>query len=266
VVLIDFWTYTCINCIRTQPYLKAWDERYRDEGLTIIGMHTPEFAFEREADNVERAVREAGLEFPVAQDNEFATWNAYRNQYWPAKYLIDARGHLRYVHFGEGDYEETETAIRGLLAEAGKATKQPAEPVEGETVSKRLATPETYLGLARAEGFVDRPTPGTRDYGSVPDDLRLNDFALGGRWRFGEEEALALDRAQLKLRFGARRVFLVMGADKPSQVRVTLDGKSRTITVKDQDIYTLADLPRAKSGLMTLDLDPGVRAYAFTFG
>lgn len=266
VVLIDFWTYTCINCIRTQPHLKAWDERYRDEGLTIIGVHTPEFAFEREADNVERAVREAGLEFPVAQDNEFATWNAYRNQYWPAKYLIDARGNLRYAHFGEGDYEETETAIRGLLAEAGEMTEQPTERVEGETISRGLQTPETYVGGARAEGFVDRLAPGGRDYGPIPNALPLNAFALGGRWDIGEEEGEALADARLRFRFGAKKVFLVMGADEPSKVRVDLDGERSVVEVDEQDIYTLADLPKAREGLMTLDVPAGVRLYAFTFG
>jgi cytochrome c biogenesis protein CcdA/thiol-disulfide isomerase/thioredoxin len=265
VVLLDFWTYTCINCIRTEPYLKAWDSEYRDDGLTIIGVHTPEFAFEREASNVERAVRESGIEYPVAQDNEYSVWNAYSNQYWPARYLIDARGHLRFVQFGEGDYDEMEAAIRALLVEAGKHEPAPVGDVDAQEPSRRVQTPETYVGSARSEGFVDRVTPGVRDYGSLT-PLRPNEFALGGTWRIGPEEGEAVKDAQLRVSFGARRVYLVMGADKPSDVRVTLDGRTRTIRVSDQDIYKLADLPKVRGGELTLDLDPGVRAYAFTFG
>ena len=266
VVLIDFWTYTCINCIRTEPYLKAWDERYRDDGLTVIGMHTPEFAFERDADNVERAVRESGIRYPVAQDNEFATWNAYDNQYWPAKYLIDAEGHLRYVHFGEGDYDKTEQAIRDLLAEAGHDRPAPVAGVDAQEPSRRVTTPETYVGYARADRFASPLRPGDKDYGPLPGSLPLNGFALGGSWELSEEDGRAGANARLRLHFGARRVFLVMGADTPSDVRVSLGGRTRTIRVSDQDIYTLADLAEVRRGTMTLDLDPGVRAYAFTFG
>ena len=149
MVLIDFWTYTCINCIRTLPHLVAWDRAYRDKGLTIVGVHSPEFTFERKAANVERAIEQNGIRYPVAQDNEMATWNAWSNQYWPAKYLIDARGNVRYAHFGEGDYEETEAAIRALLREPG-AMAGPAR--EFEVAEQR--TPETYLGSARAERFL----------------------------------------------------------------------------------------------------------------
>ena len=159
VVLIDFWTYTCINCIRTLPHLVAWDKAYRDAGLTIVGVHAPEFAFEKKASNVERAVRQNGIRYPVAQDNAMATWDAWGNQYWPAKYLIDQRGHVRYVHFGEGDYEETEEAIRSLLREPG-AMSRPGRTV---TAGER-ATPETYLGAARAEGFTTPPVVGTKRY------------------------------------------------------------------------------------------------------
>jgi cytochrome c biogenesis protein CcdA/thiol-disulfide isomerase/thioredoxin len=269
VVLVDFWTYTCINCIRTQPYLKAWDARYRDDGLTIIGVHTPEFAFERDAGNVARAVREAGIEYPVAQDNEFTVWNAFHNQFWPAKYLIDARGHLRYAHFGEGDYEQTEAAIRALLAEAGEATRDPRATIDAQRPSRAVQTPETYVGADRSEGFLPPTVAGARDYGPLPApaSLRLNEFSFGGRWRVGSEDGEAVSGARLRAHFAARRVFLVMGADRPSDVRVALDGRAvRTVRVREQDIYTLLDLPRAREGVLTLDLDPGVRAYAFTFG
>src|SRR3954462_13914852 len=167
VVLVDFWTYTCINCIRTLPQLKAWDAKYRRDGLTIVGVHTPEFPFEKDAGNVQDAIAQDGIKYPVAQDNKYATWNAYGNQYWPAHYLIDANGQVRYVHFGEGKYAETERAIRALLEEAGEGGGlggTSRAPVEQPT---RLATPETYLGSQRAERFDNDPIrDGVHDYGA----------------------------------------------------------------------------------------------------
>ena len=174
VVLVDFWTYTCINCIRTLPHLVAWDKAYRDAGLTIVGVHAPEFAFEKKASNVERAVRQNGIRYPVAQDNAMATWDAWGNQYWPAKYLIDQRGHVRYVHFGEGDYEETEEAIRSLLREPG-AMSRPGRTV---TAGER-ATPETYLGAARAEGFTTPPVVGTKRYDAAATSARASSASAG---------------------------------------------------------------------------------------
>ena len=164
VVLVDFWTYTCINCIRTLPYLKAWDARYRDEGLVIVGVHTPEFPFERSSGNVADAIGQNGIRYAVAQDNDYATWNAYGNQYWPAKYLIDAKGQVRYLHFGEGAYDKTESAIRRLLAEAGRAPGARAR-ASGERPSKLISTPESYLGAERADRFVNGPIQaGTRTF------------------------------------------------------------------------------------------------------
>src|SRR3954470_2545162 len=156
VVLVDFWTYTCINCIRTLPQLRAWDAKYRRDGLTIIGVHTPEFPFEKDAGNVEAAIQQDGLHYPVVQDNEYATWNAYANQYWPAKYLIDADGYVRYVHFGEGEYGKTEAAIRALLAESGRGALGARSRARVHT-PEALVTPETYLGSARAQRFVHGP-------------------------------------------------------------------------------------------------------------
>jgi len=267
VVLIDFWTYTCINCIRTFPKLREWDAKYRDAGLSIVGVHTPEFAFEKDADNVERAVRVNKLRYPVVQDNDFAVWNAYSNQYWPAKYLIDAKGQVRYAHFGEGDYDETEKAIRTLLAEAGAAKgPAPVAEAEPETADPSVTTRETYLGFRRAEGFVSGPLEaGKRDFGELPEELEQDAFALGGRWDVGDESATTGRGASLRVRFGARKVFLVMGGR--GNVRVTLDGRRfKTVRVRDQDIYTLASLPRAGSHLLTLRFDPGITGFAFTFG
>jgi cytochrome c biogenesis protein CcdA/thiol-disulfide isomerase/thioredoxin len=283
VVLIDFWTYTCINCIRTLPYVKSWDSQYRDDGLTVVGVHSPEFAFEKDAGNVADAIERYGIRYPVVQDNELGTWNAFANQYWPAKYLIDARGHVRYVHFGEGNYDETEKAIRSLLAEAGDkqlgAEARPDGPVE--TADRNLRSPETYLGVARAQGFVDGPQPGEQDYGSPdPASLRLNQFAYGGSWDVGDEAATAISEASLSLSFQARRVFLVLGSagSEPRKLEVLLDGRpiadaeagddvsGATATITGQRLYRLVDLPQAGQHTLELRFADGIEGYAFTFG
>jgi cytochrome c biogenesis protein CcdA/thiol-disulfide isomerase/thioredoxin len=281
VVLIDFWTYTCINCIRTLPYLKAWDERYRDRGLTIVGVHTPEFPFERDAGNVADAIEQNGLRYAVAQDNDYATWNAYANQYWPAKYLIDARGRVRYVHFGEGEYEETEAAIRELLAEAGHRPGATRAKARAEAASPLVTTPESYLGSARADRFVTGPVEsGTQTFevpvaGLVPDSL-----AYEGSWRIAPDGATAVAGSRLHLAFGARRVFLVLGSHggQPRQMQVLLDGRplprryagadvrDGIATIRGQRLYRLVELPRAERHVLSLRLAPGISGYAFTFG
>ena len=282
MVLIDFWTYTCINCIRTLPYLRSWDSEYRDDGLTIVGVHAPEFAFEKDAGNVADAISDYGISYPVVQDNELGTWTAFANQYWPAKYLIDAEGEVRYVHFGEGDYERTEEAIRSLLAEAGGGEIGGEARPEGEveTADPGLRTPETYLGFARAQGFVNGPQPGPKDYASVdPASLGLNEFAYGGAWDVGEESATALGDATLALGFQARRVFCVLGSeDGPRELELLLDGEplsaadagedvsGSTVTVTDQRLYRLVDLPRAGRHTLELRFADGIEGYAFTFG
>jgi cytochrome c biogenesis protein CcdA/thiol-disulfide isomerase/thioredoxin len=270
VVLIDFWTYTCINCLRTLPQLRAWDARYRDDGLTIVGVHTPEFTFERELDNVERAVRRNGLHYAIAQDNSYATWDAWGNQYWPAKYLIDAKGRVRYTHFGEGAYEETETAIRALLAEAGRDRLGDITRARTESADPGVATPETYLGSARADGFVpSRPQPGTNRYPPLRDGLERSRFALSGVWRVNEESATAVSHAAIHARVLARKVFLVLSARGPGrhEVAVLLDGEPlRRVVVRGQRLYPLASLPKVADQRLTLRVDPGVSAYAFTFG
>ena len=280
VVLIDFWTYTCINCIRTLPYLKAWDEEYREDGLTIVGVHSPEFAFEKDAGNVADAIADNGIRYPVVQDNELGTWTAFGNQYWPAKYLIGADGEVRFVHFGEGAYAETEQAIRSLLAEAGDAELGEEARASTERIDPALRTPETYLGFARAQGWVVSPRPGTSDYASAPaSELDLNEFAYAGRWRVDDESGTAVADAAIHLTFQARRVFLVLGAPGgEGTVDVELDGKpiaagdagedvaGGKVRVSGQRLYRLVDLPKAGRHSLTLHFSPGVSGYAFTFG
>lgn len=270
VVLVDFWTYTCINCIRTFPALKEWDRRYRDSGLTIVGVHTPEFAFERKAENVREAIDQNGLAYPVAQDNEYATWNAWGNQFWPAKYLIDARGQVRYTHFGEGDYDATDRAIRALLAEAGRQDLGPRARVRTQRADPGVRTPETYLGTARAQQFLPAaPSPGRRRYPRVRGDLPPSHFALSGTWDATSEAATSVRDASLRTRFTARRVFLVMRSKdaRPRRVDVTLDGRPLDpVTVTGDRLYTLVDLARAGEHRLSLRFAPGVTAYAFTFG
>jgi cytochrome c biogenesis protein CcdA/thiol-disulfide isomerase/thioredoxin len=282
VVLIDFWTYTCINCIRTFPHLRALDAKYREQGLTIVGVHTPEFPFEKDPGNVADAIEQNQLAYPVVQDNDYGTWDAYRNAYWPADYPIDAEGRIRYVHFGEGDYEATESAVRSLLAEAGRPGLGGMTDARIERAAKGVATPETYLGAARARGFVSGPIlPGAQDFGPLTSDLELprNGFAYGGRWTIENEAATAGPEAELAVSFEARRVFLVMGSpEHPREVEVLLDGKpiaqalagddvhDGKAAVGPQRLYRLVDLPRVEQHQLTLRFEAGVSGYAFTFG
>jgi cytochrome c biogenesis protein CcdA/thiol-disulfide isomerase/thioredoxin len=279
VVLIDFWTYTCINCIRTLPYLKAWDARYRKAGLTIVGVHTPEFPFEREAGNVQSAIRADGIKYPVVQDNDYGTWNAYGNNYWPAEYLVDARGRVRYTHFGEGDYDKDEQAIRTLLAERGSRVHGALSKVKALHPPSQ-ATPETYVGLRRAQGFAVPPVPGIKDYGDPPDGpLHSNEFALSGEWAETIDHGQAVRNAAIDLQFEAQRVYVVLSPPRgrSGHVQVLLDGQpiaadagedvhGGVVTVDRQRLYNVASLPRAATGHLSLRLDPGVSVYSFTFG
>jgi cytochrome c biogenesis protein CcdA/thiol-disulfide isomerase/thioredoxin len=279
VVLVDFWTYTCINCIRTLPYVRAWDASYRRKGLRIVGVHTPEFPFERDAGNVQGAIAQNALRYPVAQDNDYATWDAWRNQYWPAKYLIDSRGRVRYAHFGEGDYAQTESAIRALLAEAGAARLGSAARAHVEVPSRGLATPETYLNYHRQQSFIPPLRPGLGRYSGTT-DLPPVHFSLSGTWKVSGESSTAVRDAAINARFTARKVFLVLGTSdgrtRPAQV--LLDGRpvreseagedvSRgRLSVGAQRLYRLISLPRVEDRRLTVKLPPGVSAYAFTFG
>ena len=266
VVLVDFWTYSCINCLRTLPHLKAWYERYRGSGFEIVGVHSPEFAFEREQDNVRAAASSLGVDYPVALDNDFATWKAYRNQYWPAKYLIDRDGHIRYTHFGEGAYGRTEEHIRTLLAERAGDLPARTSPIRDRT-PRALITPELYLGYARASryGGTAMLAPDRTARYPLPVSLPESSFAYGGRWRIEAERAVAAgDNASLLLRFRAGKVHLVLGGR--GRVHVAFQNRSRTIQVTRDGLYTLLRLPRVRSGVLSLDFTRGVGAYAFTFG
>jgi thiol-disulfide isomerase/thioredoxin len=280
VVLVDFWTYTCINCIRTLPYLEAWYRKYHRDGFEVVGVHTPEFPFEREAANVERALGDFGITYPVVQDNDAATWTAYHNQYWPADYLIDARGRVRLVHFGEGAYAETEAGIRSLLAEAGTSKLGGRAQARVERPDPD-STPESYLGAARAERFANGPIlPGSQHFDEIPTSQLADDqLAYGGEWNVSRDAATAGQGAGLELNFSAQKVFLVLGSPgEPRTMRVLLDGKpipdssagpdvhNGVATISSQRLYRLVDLPQAGRHVLTLKPEAGIAGYAFTFG
>jgi thiol-disulfide isomerase/thioredoxin len=261
VVLVDFWTYTCINCLRTLPQLEAWDARYRAKGLVIVGVHTPEFAFEHVASNVGSAIKRLGVRYPVVQDNDYATWNAYSNQYWPAEYLIDKTGRLRHAHFGEGEYAQTEKLIRQLLGVRSAPMTNVAD-----TTPRELMTPESYLGTARLDRIVGDPihagVPWTYQF---PATVPADDLAYAGRWKLEKERAVAVKDARLRLNFRASKVFLVLGGH--GSVDVLADGKPvRTVHVDGDRLYTLVNASQARKALMELRFTPGVSGYAFTFG
>jgi cytochrome c biogenesis protein CcdA/thiol-disulfide isomerase/thioredoxin len=268
VVLIDFWTYSCINCLRTLPYVKRWADTYREAGLVVVGVHTPEFAFEHVPANVERAVRSLGVRYPVALDNGYGTWSAWGNQYWPAKYFVDRQGRVRFAHFGEGEYQRSEDVIRTLLAE--KALPKPVSASIEDQTPTELLTPETYLGSARIDRFVgSRLAPGHEADYSIPKVVPQNSFAYGGRWTVEKERIVAGNDARLRLSFRAQKVFLVLGTSgEDESVDVAIDGRPvETVRVTEDRLYTLAELP-GETGDHTLDLSftPGTEAYAFTFG
>jgi thiol-disulfide isomerase/thioredoxin len=264
VVIVDFWTYSCINCLRTLPHLKAWDESYRRAGLTIVGVHAPEFAFERVTSNVRSAVKRLGLRYPVALDNDFQTWRAYDNDYWPAKYLIDKTGHVRYTHFGEGAYGETESWIRRLLGEKGKTRRT---SVQDQTPSD-ITTPESYLGYARLDRYAGSPVIFDREapYRFPRRALTQDELAYSGNWELTPEHAVAADDARLRLRFQANDIFLVLAGE--GRVEVLVDGhRVKSVAVSGLPrLYTLARFPKLKRGLLELRFSPGVEGYAFTFG
>lgn len=279
VVMIDFWTYTCINCIRTLPYVQRWYEKYKDKGLVIIGVHTPEFEFEKNPDNVRAAIVDFKLTYPIVQDNDYATWNAYHNNYWPAKYLIDKKGRIRYHHFGEGDYDETEEVIQSLLSEMDQKV---VAPVRNPTYIVASKTPELYLGYDRIQ-FLSSPeaiSPDKKMTYSKPKFFTNNTFVFEGDWIIGKEYAMPSRGSKLYLSFEASQAFLVMRNKKgeTSRAKVFLNGKAVDkfagvdvkdgIVIVDKDrLYNLIKLPSAGRHELQLEfLDDGVELFAFTFG
>jgi len=291
VVAVDFWTYTCINWLRTVPYVRAWDEAYREAGLVVLGVHTPEFPFERDVDNVRRAIRDRRITYPVALDNQYGIWSAFTNMYWPALYLVDAEGSIRFHHFGEGAYEESEQVIRQLLTEAGAGERLPAPvAVEGSGIEAAaewtdLGSAENYLGAERTDNFAspEHPAIGTPRRYTVPSRLPTNSWALSGEWTVQSDAVLLHEPGgQIADRFSARDVHLVMAPDGGGPVRFTvrLDGKppgddagddvdgDGTGTVTEPRLYQLVRQRGPIAGRtfeITFD-DPGLRAFAFTFG
>jgi thiol-disulfide isomerase/thioredoxin len=291
VVLVDFWTYSCINCLRAIPYVRAWAEKYQDQGLVVIGVHTPEFAFEQKTANVQRAVTDLHITYPVAIDNDYAIWRTFENHYWPAHYFIDAQGRVRYHHFGEGSYDHSEHVIQQLLEEAGRTNVAAgtvtvaASGAGAASDSADVKSPETYVGYRRAENLV-AANGVARDMARVytAGMPRLNEWSLSGDWTVGAEHAdLNAKDGAIVYRFHARDLHLVLGpapGGEPIRFRVTIDGKSPgdshgTDTdadgngvVSDQRLYQLVRQAGtiADRTFEIQFLDPGVQAYAFTFG
>ena len=281
VVLVDFWTYTCINCIRTLPYVNAWYAKYHAKGFEVVGVHTPEFPFEHSAANVAAAIAQNGIRYPVVQDNDYGTWNAYNNEYWPAEYLIDAQGRIRLADFGEGEYTAKERAIRSLLVEAGAAGLSGPTHVHALASSEAELTPESYLGAELAQRFTNgRLVAGLHDFGALPfKPPPLNDLRYAGTLRVAAAGVTAVNGAAVQLHFRARRVYLVMGSPgHPRSARVLLDGRpippslagkdvhSGTVGVRFQTVYNLVDLPSVQTHTLTVEPAPGTSIYDFTFG
>ena len=280
VVMVDFWTYTCINCIRTLPYLRNWHEKYADKGLVIIGVHTPEFEFEKSPENVKKAIADFDLKYPIMQDNDFATWRVYDNHYWPAKYIVDAKGKIRYTHFGEGEYDETEKVIQELLEKAGESAKFDINNPQYKIETK---TSELYLGYGRMGYFAtpDQLEPEKKKTYTLPENLVLHHFALSGEWKIEEERSTPDSGSTLVLAYEAKDVFLVMRAkgSESGKVRVYLDDKllgqdpagedvkEGVVTIDKDRLYKLVQAKKAGQHILKLEfLDSNIELYAFTFG
>ncbi len=274
VVLVDFWTYTCINCIRTLPYLNDWYNKYSSMGFVIIGVHSPEFEFEKIASNVSMAIKDFNIKYPVVQDNNLATWNAFNNSYWPADYLIDKNGTIRFTHFGEGDYSTTEQQIQSLLAEVNG--QKPNVSINTNTYSIDALTPETYLGYGRGDTSSFTMTDNIQSF-KFPSSLSRDQVAFSGNWYLGSEYLEAQPGASLEIDFNAKYVYLVMKPkDKSQKINVFVDGiqqdfgkdnQNGTVIIDTDRLYHLITLPQAEHHLLRIDFPAGgVQAYAFTFG
>jgi cytochrome c biogenesis protein CcdA/thiol-disulfide isomerase/thioredoxin len=283
VVLVDFWTYSCINCIRNNPYLDKWYQTYKDQGLVVVGVHAPEFVFEKNRDNVEKAVRDQKITYPVALDNNFTTWNTFNNRSWPSAYLIDAEGNVRRVHEGEGEYVETEQAIRDLLTEKG-ANLSNVDMTSKDTEPPVTAgqTPETYLGSRRASNYAGQPalaaaptstfTPATT--------LKSNEWTLGGTWEVQQEKIITRGNSTLSFKVSAKDVYIVGGASSEQKISLSLNGqpisktkfagadiKDSAVTMQESKLYRLVSFPEfTKDSMITLSVPDGVELNVFTFG
>jgi len=277
VVVIDFWTYTCINCIRTLPYLKDWYATYKDKGLVIIGVHTPEFEFEKDKNNLAAAIEDYELSYPIVQDNNYATWKVYDNRYWPAKYFIDKDGRIRHTHFGEGKYDESERVIQELLKETG--AEDVSTDIDNPSYQVYSNTPETYLGYARIRNFAsfEKIAKNKISTYSAPAALRKNQVAYTGDWLIMDEYANPQKGAQLKINFEAKEVFLVMRSkDQPGKMKVHVDGEMKyfgedningEVVVESDRLYKLIKLPSATQHILRLEFsDSNIEVFAFTFG
>lgn len=268
VVLIDFWTYSCINCLRTLPHVTRWYDQYKDKGLVVIGVHSPEFPFEKQEGNVRDAIARFGIKYPVAQDNDLETWDAWDNQYWPAEYLVDQRGNVVAHHYGEGNYAEMENAIRTLVGLPRLDAKTEADKDAPDFT--QLGSPEMYFGSERT---ADNASPegagkGTRDF-TAPSRLDLNKFALVGRWEIGRDNAsLVGSTGEIRLHFKAKKVHMVASANDPVTIEVAVDGKPMTpVTVQKSMLYTLFDGDGYKDHVLTIKVPKAnFHAFTFTFG
>jgi len=278
VVLIDFWTYSCINCIRTLPHLSGWYEKYKNNGFVLLSVHSPEFEFEKDRENVLAAVKKYGLNYPVALDNNFSTWKAYSNRYWPAHYLVDAKGNLRFTHFGEGRYKETESAIQKLLLEAGLLTLDnitEAKTVDPSVDFRQIETPETYLGYLRISnlGNAGENVKPDEPYAfPEPENIENNKFYLVGNWVIRPEfSELVADKGKIIIRYKASKVHMVLSSKNNEEItlNIKLDGKDLgEVLVREPDKYTLIDTGNDYDW-HTLEIfieSPGLQAFAFTFG
>ena len=277
VVLVDFWTYTCINCQRTIPYLNAWYEKYKDKGFIIIGVHTPEFEFEKDYDNVKRAIEKYGIKYPVVQDNDYNTWRAYGNQYWPRKYLIDIDGFIVYDHIGEGGYEETEQKIQTALQEReerlkmnGSISKELAKPNITAPDFQYIRTPEIYFGYQFSRGQKGNSESQKEDevvgY-KLPSSLDRNKFYLSGNWMNNKDNMESKSDGEIKLLYSAKQVNLVAGADSTLTISVYLDDVFvNNISISDYDLYTIYSTERYGEHTLEIKTPRGLRAFTFTFG
>jgi len=283
VILVDFWTYTCINCIRTLPFITGWYQKYKDDGFVVIGVHTPEFQFEHDTGNVQNAIKMFNIQYPVAQDNNYTTWNAYSNEYWPAEYLIDADGNIRRADFGEGEYDKMEKAIQALLMQAGNKVDTSLLNTQNQTPQSEIS-PETYLGSARMQYYFPNGSVGNGQQNfTLSDNLTQNSFSYGGTWTISDENAVASAGSTLNYNFKANHVYIILrpkAVGIQGQVKVYLDGKVITATnagvddgngiinVTTDRLYDIVNI-HGSSGNHILKLEfvtPGIQAYTFTFG